>query len=459
MLDLLKRHAVHVLRAAGHTWEDIARRVELSVRSAKRIGREPPVHADQLAVVRKHAGRPPVVQRFRDDVVKILRDTPLLPGGEVVRLLRELGYSGGKSAAYELIKSLRQKPVRSPMVRFEGLAGEFSQHDFGEVYVTYLSGEQEKVHFFASRLKYSRFLDVFLTPDQKVESVVRGLIHGFESFGGVPLACVFDNPKTVVFAHKKREWNPTFARVVLDFRFAPELCWPRRANQKGSIENLVGWVKSSFFKVRKFHDREDLAKQLAEWLTEANERRPCRATGVIPRLRLEEERRRLRPLRCRASEYALQFPVVVGPTGMVDHEGIRYAMPPKSIGIPGTLHLYPDSVRIIAGRFERTHHRFPEVGKAVWAEEDRAAMLAAVSGERGKLYAKRQQLLELGADAEAFLTEVVHRHNHTWKGEVERLHELLCRLGPATLLGAMRAALDEGVYTAARIEEFLEVNV
>ncbi|MCC6740112.1 MAG: IS21 family transposase [Planctomycetia bacterium] len=459
MIDLLKRHAVQVLRAAGHTWEDIARRVGVSLRSAKRVGEEPLVSAERLTELRKRAGRPPVVDGFREFVAKTLRDAPEAPGGEVLRLMREKGYAGGKSAAYELIRSLRPEPARSPLVRFEGLAGEFSQHDFGEVTVTYVSGKPDKLRFFASRLKYSRFLDVVLTPDQKVESVVRSLIHGFEVFGGVPLACVFDNPRTIVLSHKKGELNPTFARVVIDFRFAVELCAPCRGNQKGSVENLVGWVKSSFFKVRKFHDREDLEKQLAEWLEEVNERRPCRATGVVPRIRLTEERRRLRPPKCRASEYALQFPVVVGPTGMVDHDGIRYAMPPKSIGIPGTLHLYPDTVRIVAGRHERSHPRFPEEGHSVWAAEDRSAMLAAVSGERGRLYAKRQQLLDLGRDMETFLTEVVHRHPLCWKGDVERLHELLCRLGPSSLLGAVRAALDERVYTAARVEEFVEVSV
>jgi len=31
------------------------------------------------------------------------------------------------------------------------------------------------------------------------------------------------------------------------------------------VENLVGWVKGSFFEQRRFLDEEDLARQLAEW--------------------------------------------------------------------------------------------------------------------------------------------------------------------------------------------------
>ena len=45
---------------------------------------------------------------------------------EVLRRLRERGYSGGKTAVYELVKRLRPQAVR-PICRFEGVAGEFSQ--------------------------------------------------------------------------------------------------------------------------------------------------------------------------------------------------------------------------------------------------------------------------------------------------------------------------------------------
>ena len=50
-----------------------------------------------------------------------------------------------------------------------------------------------------------------------------------------------------------------------------ELCWPYRAQEKGSVENLVGFVKSSLFKVRRFYDEQDLEQQRQEWEREVNE--------------------------------------------------------------------------------------------------------------------------------------------------------------------------------------------
>jgi hypothetical protein len=83
------------------------------------------------------------------------------------------------------------------------------------------------------------------------------------------------------------------------------------------VENLVGWVKGSFFKQRRFLDREDLAAQLLQWLQEVNTQRPSRATGEIPLARMGEERKRLRPLKIPASELAQRIPVQVGPTADV----------------------------------------------------------------------------------------------------------------------------------------------
>ena len=142
---------------------------------------------------------------------------------ELLHRARLAGYTGGKSAVYALAQTLRVRAV-TPLVRFEGLPGEFSQHDFGEVWVTYQDGTETKVHFFASR-------------------------------------------------------NPTFAGVALDLGIGVEVCWPYRPQEKGTVDNLVGCVKGSFFKQRRFLDRADLERQLRERLTEANTIRPVRGSA------------------------------------------------------------------------------------------------------------------------------------------------------------------------------------
>jgi transposase len=462
MIGAMARHRVQVLRRGGKTLRRIAAETGISLRSVKRIVRESAIEepGDVASAKACGVGRPSVVEAYRDRIAEVLAAEPKLKTIEILHRLRGLGYNGAKTALYEAVRGLRVRSV-TPLVRFEGLPGEFSQHDFGQVEVGYLDGSKERIHFFASRLKYSRWVDVQLVEDEQVEALVRSLLASFVAFGGIPLLAVFDNPKTVTLGREGGRilWNETFGQVALDYGFGVELCTPGRGQEKGSVENLVGFVKGSFFKVRRFHDRADLVAQLADWHHEVNEVRPCRATGVTPASRMEADRARLRPLAIAPHDYALRFPVMVGPTGVVGFEGYRYSMPPEAIGIPGTLWLYRERVRIVAGRYAAEHARLPECGRDSIHPEHRTARLAKVAGERGRLYLKRQELLDLGPVAEAFLTEIVHRHRFTWKAEVEQLHAALLLHGPAVLQRSLAAAAEQRLFAAHHVLELLPQGV
>ena len=456
MIDMLKRHEIQVLRRAEHTWSEIAGLSGVSEKTARRVAAEDPVSSVDNATerARRQVGRPSKAEAYREVLVQALTEDPRLRSVELLHRARQAGYAGGKSAVYALAQTLRVRTV-TPLVRFEGLAGEFSQHDFGEVWVRYQDRTEVKVHFFASRLKYSRWVEVTLVADERVEMLVRTLVEHLAAFGGIPLVAVFDRPKTIALKWGRdgvvTEWNPTFAGVVLDLGIGVEVCWPYRPQEKGSVENLVGWVKGSFFKQRRFLDRADLEQQLREWLTEANTTRPSRATAVPPAARIGEDRARLRPLKLAPADLALRMPVSVSPTGVVMHDGHPYSMPPDAIGLPGTLYLYRDRVRIVAGRFGAEHVRQWESGAGSILPEHRAQRVAAVSGKRARRYLQRQHLIDLGSAALAYLTELTHRRPRTWIPEVERLHELLQTHGDA----ALRAAFERGLAEQAVGVEYI----
>jgi hypothetical protein len=216
---MLKRHEVEILLRAGHAKTEVAHLSGVSLRSVKRIAEEGPlVHTDDAAERRPTTSRPAsTVAHFRKQVVEIVRETPDQASLEILRRVRESGNEGGQTALYALVASLRPKPVK-PLVRFEGLAEEFSQHDFGEVEVEFRNGASQRIHFFASRLKYSRWVRVSLVVDEAVESLVRTLAEHLASWGGRPL-CVFDRPKTIALKWHKNgevtEWNPILDLLYL----------------------------------------------------------------------------------------------------------------------------------------------------------------------------------------------------------------------------------------------------
>jgi transposase len=456
MLRMIDRHAVHALLQAGQSTKEVAVQFGVSRRTIQRIMKEPPVKDanDALARRRRGVGRPALPEPVRLQLRDLLAADPEAPPLEHLRQLREQGVRLGESTFYRIYRLEKAALPAQLMVRFEGVAGEFAQFDFGQADVRLLDGSSRRIHFAAYRLKYSRWVWVVPVPDERVESLVRALLLCFEHGGGVPLRVVFDNPKTVVTSrdeHGRPIWNQTLAQVAIDYGFTIELCTPRSPEQKGSVENLVGWVKKSFFRARRFADLEhDLPRQLLEWLTVANEERPSRATKEIPARRLEAERTRMKELAVPPAEYGLRYAVQVGPTALVEYEGIRYAMPAGACGIPATLHLYPDRVRIATagGRFEATHPRFPRVGRTSYLEGQRAEQLAAVAGARKRLYFMRERLLELGPVGEGYLTELIHARPMTWKGDVERLFMLLEELGEDRFLRILQRALFQQLYGA-----------
>jgi transposase len=247
MIDMLKRHEIQVLRRAGHTQRDVAKLAGVSLGSVRRVEVEPDVTHLDLAQERerRQIGRPAKAASLRSVVVELLAVQPDLLSVEILRRAKLAGYTGAKTALYDLIRTLRPETVQ-PLVRFEGLPAEFTQHDFGHVDVRFLSGAQERVHFFASRLKYSRWVEVTLVPDERAETLVRTWVDHFAPIGGIPLLAVFDRPRTVALKWDRNghvtEWNPLFAGVTLDLGIGIELLLARApaAERIGGESGRVG---------------------------------------------------------------------------------------------------------------------------------------------------------------------------------------------------------------------------
>ena len=456
MLPLLKRHEIQVLLRAGHSQKDVVVRTGASLDTVRRVKREADVTKADDAVARRERkiGRPSKATPFAARVSTWLAEDPDLPTQELLRRAMEAGYTGHKTAFYALVAGVRP-PRATPVVRFEGLPGEFSQHDFGHVDVQFVDGRTKRVHFFASRLKYSRFVAVTLVDNERTETIVRCLARDFVAFGGLPLLAVFDRPKTIVKKGGKgrdvEAWNATFAQAIVDMGVGVEMCAPRSGNQKGTVERLVGWVKGAFFKHRKFQDEGDLRDQLEAWLREVNTKTISRATGVIPEIRRLEELVRLRPIKVFPEKLALRIPIFVGPTAEVMFEGLPYSMPPEATHVAGTLFLYEDRLLIVAGRFEAVHRRRKKGEPPAPLPEHRAAKIAAVHGKRAKLYEKRQQVLNLGSDALALLTEITHREPKLSGRRVEDLYTLLEHYGDDAMRAAIARAVASGTLTVAAV--------
>lgn len=412
-----------------------ARRARLGARKVQELTCVPPrtqrriVHeeipfgmSDQDLHKKLAVGRPSVLpEKLRAEIDALLGEDSGIKSVEVLRRLRsEHDYVAGKNPVYDYVKAMRPLKGAIPVVRFEGMAGEFCQHDWGKLTVSYLDGSSEKLIFFAARLKYSRMIHVCLVEGESTEALIRGMESAARAFDGLALINVIDNTKAGVIKRLRDpdtgketiHYQQQFGYFLREMNLLAEPTYPYSGNQKGAVENLVRFVKEGFLLARRFRHRADLLLQLGEWQRYVNEERPCEATGEIPAKRWEVERPRLKPLPLGEEGYGLHYPAVVGRDAFVNCKGYRYSAPDTWIGQAVAARVHPDTVVLHYNQEHLVHPRIPSNGRYSLLAEHRPALFVK---PRGAVMAKRQILVDLCPAAEDFFTELVHRRPATWR--------------------------------------------
>lgn len=457
-----------VLRArnAGLDPDRIQRLTGVPPRSQRRIIHEEAMSAMLKTEFRERPGpgRPSdLAPALRQQIDAVLAAEPAMKGAELLRRLRsEHAYQAGKDPVYRYLRQHRPAPPPpAPVVRFEGVAGEFAQHDFGTITVAYTDGTTETLTFYAGRLKYSRALHVCLVDGEGAEPFLRGLESFAAALGGLPLINVVDNTKAAVIkrhrdpdtGQERIHYNEHFAAFLHAVGVFAEPTAPSAGNQKGCVESLVKFVKGAFFRARRFRNRADLLAQLADWLHATNEERPCDATGVIPAARLAAERPYLRPLPFGAAGYGLAYPAIVSREARVRCRGYAYSTPAGWIGQPVVVRVHPQQVVLHYHQERAVHPRVPENGRYSLLPEHRAALFVK---PRGELMAKRQILMDLDPAAERFFTALVHRRPQSWRGQdLPVVWALFEQHGAAPLTAAFAHCLAQGAIGGEYLQAWL----
>jgi transposase len=147
-------------------------------------------------------------------------------------------YTGGASTFYRFVAKLRAEGQAgaAPVIRFEGLPGEYVQWDWGEARVR-LGGSLLKRVFLAGRLKYSRRVGIRWRTQMDLETLLRSMLEIVEGWGGVPWAWVFDNMKTVTLGRDTEgqpRWNPAFWRFATESGFTRNSATPARRSRRAA---------------------------------------------------------------------------------------------------------------------------------------------------------------------------------------------------------------------------------
>jgi hypothetical protein len=120
------------------------------------------------------------------------------------------------------------------------------QIDFGEFCYLDESNSKKKAHELVVSFPHSNagFIQVFKS--QNSECLLEGLKRIFSHIGAVPTTVRADNATTMVTEVKKdgeRKLTETFQRFSLHYDFELEFCNPAKGNEKGNVENKVGYKR------------------------------------------------------------------------------------------------------------------------------------------------------------------------------------------------------------------------
>lgn len=408
--------------------------------------------------------------RSRRSQVDALTDQILgwLCAGLPVRRMLELAfthpkhpYHGGKSAFYERVRKIRTQmdlEKTDVPIRFEGLPGEFLQVDWGEVRRFPLDrGPCVTRYFYAARLKYSRFMHVLWCDNMTEETLLRCLCDTFVQIGGVPWVCVFDNLKTVTTgrdSHHQPIWHPVFFQFATDLCFTPHACDIRAANQKGSVENLVKFVKSNFLPGRSFFDEADLASQCERWLEQVNTM-PSQATGIRPVDLLSAEKSVLSILPDEAKDYGLLSLARVDRQSLAPADGSRYSVPVAHAGSAVTVRLHEKRVCIYKDTDLLAEHerRMGKPGRVI----DPAHFEPVLDRKpQARVFLYRDTLLSLGEPVALYIKELVRRRYAQQAPEILAVYALYKNHGQKTLMKAMERATSKGAYGAEYLQALID---
>jgi transposase len=315
----------------------IARELSIDPRTVKRWLKEKRFRA------RKAQGRPSKLDPFKATIVRMLETHPYT-ARQVLQRLQEEGFDGRYSIVKRYVHKVR--PTRRPAYLTLAFApGECAQVDWGSCGSVRVGETSRRLSFFVMVLCYSRQMYVEFTVSQTMEHFLACHANAFAAFGGVPARIMVDNLKSAVLQRPPGQapiFNPRYLDFARHHGFAITACGVRKANEKGRVENAVGYIKKNFLAGAELPDFTALAPAAKLWLDSVANVRSHGETKRRPVDMFAEERPHLLALPANLYDIGSVAQVRASSQFRVVLDGNRYSVPARYAGLRLTMKIYPD---------------------------------------------------------------------------------------------------------------------
>lgn len=452
------RHEIVQRWQQGQSQRCIARELRVSRDTVARVLTQVCQERAQGNVPRELQPTPPracAIDAYETKLRELLERHPQLTARRCWEELRGQGFTGSYKQVWQRVRTLRPRPARTPVVRFETEPAAQAQSDYSVHDLDFADEGRRRVYLFSYILGYSRRAYLHWVESMDFETTVREHIRAFAHLGGVARSCLYDNQKVVVLRWQDGEplFNPRFLAFATHYGFRPVACKPRTPRTKGKVERYFRYVQESLLAGREFRSLAHLNEVTAWWLDHVADVRVQGTTGATPRQRHAEELPRLLPLPACDFQADLVVYRTVDTEGFVAWRGNRYAVPYCHIGrlVPVRL---GETELIVYGPGLLEIARHPLLARSCTDQQ------SILPGQHPKVDGKlqqaelRQRFAALGPAALRFY-EGLLQQQRCGRAQAHRVLTLLALYAASDVLAALERAVRYGAFAAEVIERIL----
>jgi transposase len=392
---------------------------------------------------------------YKNDILRLLT-AHRYSAAQILQRLREMGFDGGYSIVKDYVRNVR--PRHCPAFLTLSFApGECAQVDWGSFGSVPVGTTHRRLSFFVMVLCYSRMMYLEFTVSQTMEHFLACHQNAFHAFGGAPHKIMVDNLKSAVLKRSIGQapvFNPKYADFADHYGFNITACNVGKGNEKGRVENGVGYVKKNFLSGLQIPNFAAVNPAARYWLDTIANARIHGATRQKPAELLEKERPYLLSMPPHPFDIATVSQVRASSQFRIAVDANRYSVPAEYAGVRLTLKTYPDRLCVyLQDKLVARHIRCYDRHQDIEDPDHPKALLAQRKKARDQKIFMR--FLALSPRAEAYWKSLEQRrmnpHHHVRK--IVALSEIY---GPEAVARAMEDAFTYQAFSCEYIANILE---
>ena len=385
---------------------------------------------------------------FKNEIIRMLDFHPYT-AAQVLDRIRERGFDGGYTIVKDYIAKIR--PRKKPAYLTLSFApGECAQVDWGSYGSVQVGKTIRRLSFFVMVLCYSRMMYVEFTVSQTMEHFLGCHQRAFDFFGGCVQKVMVDNLKSAVLKRiigKSPVLNPKYLDFANHYGFSIAACNVGKGNEKGRVENAVGYVKKNFLAGLDIPHFDVLHPAARHWMDTVANVRKHGTTHERPVDLLPKEI--LTPLPANPFDIATVTQVRASSQFRITLDTNYYSVPAAYAGSRLTLKAYPDRVCIyfenkLIARHVRSYDRHEDVEDP---DHPKALLAQRKKARDQKIY---MRFLSLSPKAEAYYRQIEQRRMNPY----HHIHKIVA-LSDIYGADAVCRAIDDAFVFRAFSSEYI----